>query len=193
MKYTALICLLGSSQAFKLGTGSNQEKLYDAMNLQTDKVLELLPNWDGWHPHMEEFPGTVNEFGNYMQPYKRVMPQGEVFVGNAADEGYYPVDGFTQNMLTKYAVEGVTDPKLKNPQPTGSFYLTKAAARNASLEVLCTHFSKCGAEAEKYLNFENKYDEAWAYYDVNSTGRIDAIGVSQFFRYLVKPLGSLDI
>ena len=192
MKYFAL-ALIGYTGAHKLNTKTNQEKLYDYMQIQTDKVLESLPNWDGWHPHMEGFPGTVNQFGNYMDSYKRVMPQGQVFVGDAADEGYYPVDKFTQNMLTKYAVEGVTDPKLKNPQPTGAFYLTKESAREASKEVLCTHFSKCGADAEKYLTFENKYDEAWDYYDVNKTGRIDAIGVSQFFRYLTRPLGALDI
>ena len=193
MKYIALIALLGSAEAFKLSTNSNQERLYDLLNVQTNKVIECLPNWDGWHPHMEVFPGTQNDFGNWVDPYKRIMPEGQVFVGNAADEDYYPVDKFTQNMLTKYAVEGVTDPKLKNPKPTGSFYLTKASARTASLEVLCTHFGKCGADAEQYLNFENKYDEAWAYYDVNNTGRIDAIGVSQFFRYLTRPLGALDI
>ena len=193
MKYFALLALVGSAEAVKLESRTNQEKLYDYMQIQTDKVLESLPNWDGWHPHMDDFPGTVNQFGNYMDAYKRVLPQGQVFVGDAADEGYYPVDKFTQNMLTKYAVEGVTDPKLKNPQPTGQFYLTKDSAREASKEVLCTHFSKCGADAEKYLSFENKYDEAWDYYDVNKTGRIDAIGVSQFFRYLTRPLGALDI
>jgi hypothetical protein len=130
MKYIAIVALLGSAEAIKLET--NQDKLYDYMNLQTDKVIESLPNWDGWHPHMHEFPGTVNEFGNYMDPYNRVLPLGQVFVGDAADEGYYPVDKFTQNMLKNYAVEGVTDPKLKNPKPTGKFYLTKASARRAA-------------------------------------------------------------
>ena len=73
---------------------------------------------------MHEFPGTVNEHGNFMDPYNRVLPTR--FVGDAADENAYPVDKFTQNILNKYAVEGVTGQKEKNPKPTGHFYLTKA-------------------------------------------------------------------
>ena len=42
---------------------------------------------------MHEFPGTVNEHGNFMDPYNRVIPTR--FVGDAADENAYPVDKFT--------------------------------------------------------------------------------------------------
>ena len=94
-------------------------------------------------------------------------------------------------MLNKYAIEGVTGQKQKDARPTGAFYLTKADARRAAVEVICTHFKKCGAEGEKYLNFY--YEDAWNYYDVNRVGRIDAIGVSQFFRHLTRPLGMIDL
>jgi len=42
-----------------------------------------MDNWDGWHPHMHEFPGTVNDNGNFMDAYSRKLPPR--FVGNSAD------------------------------------------------------------------------------------------------------------
>ena len=159
------------------------------MMVQTDKILENLDNWDGWHAHMHEFPGTINQNGNFMDSYDREIPVR--FQGNSADMDYYPVDTFTQNMLKKYAIEGVSGKKVKDPKPTGAFYLTKDTAREAAAEVICTHFKKCGADGEKYLAFY--YEDAWNYYDVNRVGRIDAIGVSQFFRHLTRPLGDIDL
>tara|TARA_B110000285_G_C14944034_1_gene523437 strand:- start:328 stop:609 length:282 start_codon:yes stop_codon:yes gene_type:complete len=93
-------------------------------------------------------------------------------------------------MISNYAIEGMDD-KGKDPKPSGKFYLTKDSARRAAAEVLCTHFAQCGAEGEKFLGL--RYDESWNYYDVNKTGRIDAVGVSQFFRYLTRPLGAIDL
>ena len=138
---------------------------------------------------MHEFPGTVTEYGNFVNPYNRVLPPR--FTGNAADMDYYPIDTFTQNMLNKYAIEGIEGKKEKDPRPTGSFYLTKDSARKAAVEVLCTHFALCEAKGEDYL--ATHYEEAWNYYDVNREGRIDAVGVSQFFRFLTKPLGAIDL
>ena len=190
MKTIALLALVGSTSAIELSQQkSNQEKLFEVMNLQTDRVLENKGNWDGWHPYMHDFPGTVNQHGNWMDSYSRDVPHP--FVGDAADTNYYPVDTFTQNMITNYAVEGVDGQKDKDPKPTGKFYLTKDTARKAAAEVVCTHFAKCGDEAEKYLKFY--YDDAWKYYDVNNEGQIDAIGVSQFFRFLTRPLGTIDL
>jgi len=94
-------------------------------------------------------------------------------------------------MITNYAIEGVDGQKEKDPKPTGKFYLTKDSARKAAAEVVCTHFSMCKDDGEKYLKFY--YDDAWNYYDVNKEGRIDAIGVSQFFRFLTRPLGTIDL
>lgn len=93
-------------------------------------------------------------------------------------------------MLTKYAIETI-DNKKENPTPSGHFLLTKENARKAAVEVLGTHFSLKGEEAEKFLNL--RYDDAWNYYDVNKVGMIDAVGVSQFFRYLTRPLGAIDL
>ena len=74
--------------------------------LQTRKIVESNEDkFKGWGAHMEGFPGTQNEFGNWFDPYNRVMPKR--FVGDSAEDNYYPIDKFTQNMLTKYAVEAV--------------------------------------------------------------------------------------
>ena len=189
MKYILALAVLASASAVELKQKTNQDKLYDEMLLQTEKVLENAPTWNGWSSHMHEFPGTVNQNGNFMDSYERNLPHP--FVGNAADDGYYPVDTFTQNMIKNYAIEGGRGQKQKDPAPTGSFYLTKDGARQAAAEVVCTHFKKCGDEAEKFLAFY--YEDAWNYYDVNRVGRIDAIGVSQFFRHLTRPLGFIDL
>ena len=186
MKYT--LALVGLTAAVSVQQKSNQDKLFDEMFVQTDKIIEKAKNWNGWDAKMHEFPGTINQNGNFMDAYERDIPHP--FVGDAADQDYYPVDTFTQSILNTYAIEGVKDQK-DHPAPTGSFYLTKDAARKASVEVICTHFKKCGAEGKKYLDLY--YDDAWKYYDVNRVGTIDAIGVSQFFRFLTRPLGQIDL
>lgn len=189
MKYFAALALTGAVSAVDLAQMNNQEKLFDEMNVQIGKIVENGDNWDGWHGYMHEFPGTINQNGNYMDAYEREIPHP--FVGDSADVNYYPVDKFTQNMIETYAIEGVDGKKEKDPKPTGNFFLTKDTARTAAAEVVCTHFAKCGDDAEKYLAFY--YDDAWNYYDVNRVGKIDAIGVSQFFRFLTRPLGMIDL
>lgn len=128
-----------------------------------------------------------------MQPYERQIPT--VFDGDAANDGQVPLDMFTRNLIENFAVEGIDkdkDEKEKIPEKTGKFYLTSEAGRRLAKETLCTHFSKCGADGESYLN--DKYDAAFKYYDVNGDGRIDAIGMgAQFMRFLCQPLGWLDI
>mmetsp|Transcript_16890 Transcript_16890/g.25983 ORF Transcript_16890/g.25983 Transcript_16890/m.25983 type:complete len:184 (+) Transcript_16890:26-577(+) len=180
-----VLALLGATSAVRLT--DNQGKLYEYVQVGESKVLENLDNFGGWEPHMHEFPGTVNEYGNYMDSYNREMP--ERFAEE--DTNGHPVDKFTQNLIKNYAVEGIDGKKEKDPKPTGHFYLTKAAGRTVGAEILCTHFNKCGADAEQFL--AEHYDDAWNYYDVNKAGQIDAIGSSQFFRHLTISLGWLDI
>ena len=98
---------------------------------------------------MEDFPGTMNEHGEWFHPYKREVP--EVFQGDMADQHYYPVDKFTQSILTNYATEGVDKDKDDNPVRTHKFYLSKDSAKKAAYEILDTHFEKRGADADAYL------------------------------------------
>ena len=144
---------------------------------------------------MHEFPGTVNDLGNFMDPYERKLPAR--FVGDSADESYYPVDKFTQNLIKNWAIEGKTSPKNKveakthHTRPTGHFYLTKNNGRLVAAEILCTHFKKCGADAETFL--AENWDDTWKYWDVNNRGKVDVVGSGTLFRHLVKPLGELDL
>ena len=69
--------------------------------------------------------------------------------------------------------------------------MTKDAAKNASREVLATHFAMNATEQDAFL--ADNFDKAWTYYDVNGAGAIDTVGVSTFFRYLTKKLGALDL
>jgi hypothetical protein len=196
MKYT--IALLASAQAYNL---NNQEALYQAtrsleessfVQLEEGKILETtLPGWNGWHPSHDGFPGTVNEFGNYMDPYTRVVP--ERFVGDAAQEGIPPVDKFTQNLITNYATEGHDD--KKHPKPNGKFYINRENALKVAKEVICTHFKKCGADADAWLSSpdNDSFNRAFDYFDVNKENRLDVVGVSTFFRYMFQPLGWVDL
>ena len=191
MKYTAIVALIAGTEAIKT---TNQEKLYAAMS--SEKILETtLPDWNGYHAHMNNFTGTVNEFGNFMDPYTRVIP--ERFVGDAAMEGLPPVDKFTQRLITEFAVEGFdfkeSDPE--HPKPNGKFYIDRKKALVVAKEVACTHFQKCGADADAWLSSPDtdRFNKAFDYFDVNKEERLDAVGVGTFFRYLYQPLGWVDL
>jgi len=49
----------------------------------------------------------------------------------------------------------------------------------------------CDKKGDEFL--AKYYDDAWNYYDVNRENKIDAVGVSQFFRFLTRPLGMIDL
>lgn len=182
----ALAALFGTAEGVKL---ENQSQTSTFLTLNSGRIVEVMQGWEGYKPLYKEFPGTVNMFGNFMDPYERVLP--ERFVGDSA-ETTYPVDKFTQNLIDNYALEGVDGMKVKNPKPNGLYYMKKDVARQVGKEILGTHFGLQGADAEKYLN--DKFDAAFDYYDVNKEGKIDAIGMTpQMFRFMCKPLGELDL
>jgi hypothetical protein len=200
MKSIAALALIGAVSSVELSKLNNQHKMYVAMQLdddmliQTEKILEKTADSNtnaGWSTNMNGFPGTINDYGNYMDAYNREMP--ERFVGDAAQEDVVPVDKFTQNLIANYAQEGTSGGD--HPKPTGHFYITKAQSHSLAEEILCTHFKTCGAEASKWLDDAslNRFEHAWEYFDVLKAGKVDAVGSSTFFRYLVQPLGWLDI
>ena len=88
MKYNFVIAaLLGYTQAARF---SNQEKMYEYIQTGAEDILEHKGYFDGWPASMEDFPGTNNQNGAFKQAYNRNVPG--VFTGDAADDGYYPVD-----------------------------------------------------------------------------------------------------
>ena len=76
-------------------------------------------------------------------------------------------DMFMHSMIDRYSLEG------RNPDGSsnGKFILNKAAAKEASLEVLKTHLKLSGEKLDDYMT--QNFDQTWEYYDVNQK---DAIG-----------------
>lgn len=230
MKYSqfvaiaALLGLVDVTSGFDVMEKNNQDKLFvqmkfleeddssdeekeEANMVQTNKILEKAQGWGGWAPHMEEFPGTQNEFGNWVDPYERKVPT--IFTGDSAESATPPVDKFTQNLIKNYAFEAATGPDkdgktafdAHHPLPSGAFLISKTQGKLLAEEVLCTHYKKCGADATAWLDefsgeqrsFGTRWEEAWNYWDVLKAGKIDAVGASVLYRHLCKPLGNLDL
>ena len=87
-----------------------------------------------------------------------------------------------------------------HPQPSGVFFISKEQGRKVAIEILCTHFKKCGQDGEDWISDvdpnsseETRWDAAFKYWDVNNEGKVDAVGSSVLFRHLCKPLGELDL
>ena len=189
MKTIAALALLGAVSTYDLRRLTNQDKLFATMALfdddslvQTGKVLETTAGSNvhgGWGPEMHEFPGTQNEYGDFIQPYERVLP--ERFVGDAAQEDVVPVDKFTQNLIENYATEGQQD-KEDGGAPTGVFFLTKSQAKSAARETLATNKGLKGEALTKYL--DTYFDKAWGHFDVNQVGSIASLRMAEFIRFL---------
>jgi hypothetical protein len=97
MKYSqfvaisALLGLVDVAEGFSIMERTNQDKLFVQMKfleesdsedeekeenfVQTNKILEKAQSWGGWAPHMDKLPGTQNEFGNWVDPYERAIPE----------------------------------------------------------------------------------------------------------------------
>ena len=87
--------------------------------------MEMRPNFNGWWPYMEGFPGTINSNGRFFDPYNRKVP--DRFIGDSADDERPLVDNFTKNVINKYAIEAIN--KSGGPIRTHKFYLTKNSAK----------------------------------------------------------------
>ena len=87
-------------------------------------------------------------------------------------------DIFMRSMVEQYALEG----KNKDGSPNGQFWMDEAAARSAASEVLHTHRNLTGAARTNYLN--TYFPRTWAHFDVNRTGKIEAIKMPQLMRFL---------
>ena len=106
-----------------------------------------------------------------VQSYKRVVP--EHFNGEGPND-----DRFMWNLHKNYALEG----KTKDCKPNGKFYMDRAGTRIVALEVLQNNVGMDIAKATKHL--EEHFDKAWAHYDVNQTGLIEATLMHTFMKFL---------
>ena len=91
-------------------------------------------------------------------------------------------DLFMRSMLNNYALEGKACDDDGVCKPTGSFWMNAAGARAVSQEVLASHKGLSGAALKTYL--DTYFDKAWAHFDVNKSGTIEAVKMPQFMRFL---------
>ena len=82
------------------------------------------------------------------------------------------------SMIKKYATELATD----SGTPTGKFVLKKPEAMAAAREVIGTHMSLHGKEADDYL--AANFDKTWEHFDSKPDGWIDAQRMSPFMRFM---------
>jgi hypothetical protein len=87
-------------------------------------------------------------------------------------------DIFMRSMIENYSLEG----KNKDGSPNGNFLIDEAAARAAAAEVLTTHKKMTGKTLDTYL--KTYFPRTWAHFDVNRTGKVEAIKMPQFMRFL---------
>merc|ERR1719454_1437443 len=87
-------------------------------------------------------------------------------------------DIFMRSMIEQYSLEG----KNKDGSPNGQFWMNEANARSAASEVLDTHKGLKGAARENYL--KTYFPRTWAHFDVNRSGKVEAIKMPQFMRFL---------
>ena len=93
-------------------------------------------------------------------------------------------DIFMRSMIENYANEAKT-PKTDTDaggKPTGKFWMTKSATRQAAREVLATHKGLTGDKLDKYMT--TYFDKAWGHFDVNQVGEIEVIKMPQLIRFL---------
>ena len=87
-------------------------------------------------------------------------------------------DIFMRSMIEQYALEG----KNKDGSPNGQFWMDEAGTRAAASEVLHTHNGLTGAPRANYL--KSYFPRTWAHFDVNRTGKVEAIKMPQLMRFL---------
>ena len=87
-------------------------------------------------------------------------------------------DIFMRSMIEQYALEG----KNKDGSPNGQFWMDESNARAAAHEVLDTHRHLTGEARDAYL--KTYWARSWAHFDVNRTGKVEAIKMPQLLRFL---------
>merc|ERR1711934_1238553 len=156
MKSLALIALLGLTQGHKLQWGG-VATVWDAKNPHP-----------GYNANHDDFEGLEG-----LGAYDRDPRIPAHFDGPGSGD-----DQFMNSMITKYALEEAT----ATGEPLGSFVFHKDQAYAAALEVVLTHLGLKGDAANDYLG--KYFDKTWDHFDTAGDGRIEAMRMGGFFRFL---------
>jgi len=87
-------------------------------------------------------------------------------------------DIFMRSVIEQYAQEC----KNKDGSPNGQFVLDESNAYSLAREVLDTHRKLTGEARDNYL--KTYFKRTWEHFDVNRTGKVEAIKMPQFMRFL---------
>ena len=179
MKYTSIVvaALLGYTQAgIRLTkTDGSITDLPENLFLQVEESkIEEKDQKVVYHPGYDGFEGNKGTFGDWREPYERVVP--ERYEGDTGDT-------FTKKMIKDYAIETADE---DTGLPTGHFIVKKADTRKAAVEVLGTHLGLFGADAEAHL--AKYFEMVWNHFDVLNKGALEAVELNHFMRDLCKPV-----
>ena len=114
-----------------------------------------------------DYPAYMHGFGGY-HTYMRDIP--DRFETESDDI-------LMHSLYNTYATEG-----RKNDLPTGEFWVDKANARLAALEVVGTHLHLNGKAGESYLKTE--FENLWKRFDVNEEGKLEIDRMPMFLRQI---------
>ena len=81
-------------------------------------------------------------------------------------------------MIEQYALEQ----KTKEGYPSGKFWMDEAATRAAANEVLESNCMMNGVSKADWLKIY--FGEAWNYFDVGRSGKVEVIKMQQLMRFL---------
>jgi len=175
MKYSlAIAAILGYTSieevnAITVYTVSGEIAYEEPEEDDDEQDVQLEGSSDEEVDHSNEFfkPGQHEMLGG--GGYERTTP-----ARFAADSD----DIFMRSMIEQYSLEQ----KNKDGTPSGKFWLDEAGARAASKEVLETNCKVTGKSNTDWLG--TYFPKAWAHFDVNRTGKVEAIKMPQFMRFL---------
>ena len=114
------------------------------------------------------YPAYMSGFGGY-HTYIRDTP--DRFESEADDT-------LMRSMYDTYATEGMN----ADGTPNGQFWVTKENAKKAAGEIVGTHLLLLGDAQKKFV--DEVFPAAWARYDVNEEGKIEADRMPIFLRHI---------
>ena len=162
MKLYTFIALIGIASSVKI----NKEWV-DSKGKEIPRGPDGVQNGFGYlPPDDEKHGGPLHD-----QAYKREIP--ERFTGPTSDR-------LMHSIISKYAVDKRDE---KTGKPTGQLYVDRAGAEALAREVVATHLKKTGKELDDYVT--HNLTEAWARWDVNQTGWVEAERIPTLLRAII--------
>jgi len=181
MKHFALVALLGLVSINETAAlerfyyhpeyvqqASSSSSSSSSSDDEADVQLGATATYEPTYEKPKDFPAYMNGFGGY-KTYIRDTP--DRFESEADDT-------LMRSMYDTYATEGMN----ADGTPNGQFWVTKENAKKAAGEIVGTHLLLLGDAQKKFV--DEVFPAAWARYDVNEEGKIEADRMPIFLRHI---------